>query len=282
MADINGPQSVGDKLKYSTVRLVCEYLDGKSGLGTGFVVQFELDGGRMLLCLVTNIHVVKNLKSGYAVFHHGEIKDGKVQPTQEFLKAGFNEHDWVPHPENEIDLCALPINGFLQEWHDRGKPVYAPAISEDLFGVPKKLDMLQDLEEILMVGYPIGLWDAINNFPLFRRGITATSPRHDYNGKTLFLIDAACFPGSSGSPVFIYNQGAYATKHGVVIGSRIIFLGVLFAGPQHNVEGNITVVNIPTVAVPIATSLIPANLGYVIKAIRVLELKEAFRKKFGL
>lgn len=52
-----------------------------------------------------------------------------------------------------------------------------------------------------MVGYPDGIWDEFNNQPIVRRGITATHPKNDFNGKGEFLIDAVCFPGSSGSPV---------------------------------------------------------------------------------
>lgn len=43
----------------------------------------------------------------------------------------------------------------------------------------------------------------------------------------VFLIDAGVFPGSSGSPVFIYNQGTYPVKDGIALGSRLIFVGVL-------------------------------------------------------
>jgi len=63
-----------------------------------------------------------------------------------------------------------------------------------------------------MVGYPIGLWDEKNNYPIFRKGITATHPANDYNGKSEFMIDAACFPGSSGSPVYIIDELNYVDK----------------------------------------------------------------------
>lgn len=41
------------------------------------------------------------------------------------------------------------------------------------------------------------------------------------------MIDAGVFLGSSGSPVFIYNQGTYPVKDGIALGSRLIFVGVL-------------------------------------------------------
>ena len=116
--------------------------------------------------------------------------------------------------------------------------------------------------------------------PIFRRGITATHPNLDWNGKPEFLIDAACFPGSSGSPVFLYNQVGYATKSGgMTIGpSRLKLIGILYAGPQHTISGEIKIVTIPTQNVPVAISSIPNNLGIVIKATKLEDFEEYFQK----
>lgn len=54
-----------------------------------------------------------------------------------------------------------------------------------------------------MVGYPIGLADARNNYPIFRKGYTAAHPAVDFNEDGIGLVDMACFPGSSGSPIYI-------------------------------------------------------------------------------
>src|SRR3954471_785314 len=72
-----------------------------------------------------------------------------------------------------------------------------------------QLQELSAVEEILMIGYPNGLWDAVNNYPLIRRGVTASHPAVDFdvNGVPTTVIDAACFPGSSGSPVVLHNAG---------------------------------------------------------------------------
>ena len=51
------------------------------------------------------------------------------------------------------------------------------------------------------------------------------------------MIDAGVFPGSSGSPVFIYNQGSYPTKDGIAIGSRVLFVGVLTKTLQRKNDG---------------------------------------------
>src|SRR5687767_4257067 len=103
------------------------------------------------------------------------------------------------------------------------------------------------LESITMVGYPNGLWDQANNLPIFRRGVLATDYKRDWNGRKEFLIDAACFPGSSGSPVMLFDVGSYHNRQGMHVGgSRIKLLGVLYAGPQHTVKGEVKIVHVPT------------------------------------
>lgn len=93
------------------------------------------------------------------------------------------------------------------------------------------MEELSAVEEILMVGYPNGLWDSVNNYPLIRRGITASHPAVDFevDGVPTTVVDAACFPGSSGSPVILHNVGTYTDKKGTThIGTRTMFLEYCF------------------------------------------------------
>jgi V8-like Glu-specific endopeptidase len=123
------------------------------------------------------------------------------------------------------------------------------------------------MDDITMIGYPNGIWDETHNFPVFRKGITATNPRYDWNGNKEFLIDCACFPGSSGSPVLLLNMGGYFTRMGMQLGSvRLKLLGILYAGLQPTAEDDIEVVEVPVVQKPVAVSQIPNNLGVVIKS----------------
>lgn len=57
-------------------------------------------------------------------------------------------------------------------------------------------------------------WDAYNNMPITRRGITATPLHVDFENAPRFLIDAAIYGGSSGTPVFVFNQGSYTKPDG--------------------------------------------------------------------
>ena len=67
----------------------------------------------------------------------------------------------------------------------------------------------------------------MNKLPVIRQGITATPIWNDFNGEYKFLIDGGVYPGSSGSPVFICNQGAYSCNSGIVVGSRLYFVGII-------------------------------------------------------
>ena len=107
--------------------------------------------------------------------------------------------------------------------------------------------------------------------PIFRQGVLATNYKHDWNGKKEFLIDAACFPGSSGSPGMLFDLGGYHSKKGNVIGShRIRLLGVLYGGPVQTVEGSVEVVTVPTQKETVASTNIPINLGNIIKSEQLL------------
>jgi hypothetical protein len=144
------------------------------------------------------------------------------------------------------------------------------------------LDELTAVEEILMVGYPSGISDRANNYPIFRKGITATHPANRYEDRDEFMIDAACYPGSSGSPVFLYNLGNYVSKQGgTVIGTRFLFLGILYAGPQYTATGQIKIVTIPERQDTLAQTSIPINLGNVIRASKLLDFETILKELAG-
>jgi len=177
----------------------------------------------------------------------------------------------------------MPIAPLVLEARDRGISFFRIDLDSSLISTVDELSEMESLEDIIMIGYPNGIWDSANNMPIIRRGITATHPNLNYNGKEEFMIDAACFPGSSGSPVFLYNRGGYATRSGgMMLGrSRVKLLGVLYAGPQHTATGEVHVINIPTAKRALAFSHIPNNLGVVIKASRLSQLDSIFAKLSG-
>lgn len=127
-----------------------------------------------------------------------------------------------------------------------------------------------------MIGYPNGIMDNFNCKPVVRKGITATNLKLDYDGKPVFMIDAACFPSSSGSPVFLRKTGLEqeTIEGGIKIGVTAAYslLGILYSGPIIELDGKIVEKDIPTVSVPVAEIKSMMNLGYVVKINKAIEL----------
>ena len=272
--------SPSEQLAHSTVRIECQLANGQTGTGTGFFYRFAEREGIHVPAIVTNKHVVAGARKGKFLMTLADADGDPIQQSHHaFLFDNF-ETMWIQHPEKDVDLCAMPIAPILEAANKESKRLFYVSLDKSLIPSKAEYDEMVLMEEITMVGYPNGIWDKVNNMPVFRRGITATHPNLDWNGKSEFLIDAACFPGSSGSPVFLFNQMGYATKsRGMTIGpTRIKLLGVLYAGPQHTVSGEIKIVAVPTQNVPVALSSIPNNLGMVIKATRLEAFEELFRK----
>ena len=58
-----------------------------------------------------------------------------------------------------------------------------------------------------------------------------------------------------------------------------MFLGILYAGPTMNANGEITVVDIPTQQKVISRTSVMTNLGYYIKSEELLEFKNLISEK---
>lgn len=268
-------------LLLSTIRIKTTIPKGVS-TGTGFFFSFCVDEktNTRIPTIVTNKHVIKNAINGNLRF---SLKNKSNEPIWgQFFDLIINdfENKWIMHPDSNIDLCVLPIGNIHHEIEKSQKNLYYTFLT--LKDIPSKdeiVNTISRVEDITIVGYPDGIWDSYNNMPIVRRGITATSLQLDFNNEPKFLVDAAIYGGSSGSPVYIFNQGAYPLANGgLVAGTRLKLVGIIHAVAQHTVNGDIKVVDIPAVKTPIATTLIPNNLGVAIHA-RELKVFETILKK---
>jgi Trypsin-like peptidase domain len=275
------PVGFTEQMMYCTARIVGQ-INGSSDIktGTGFFYNFPTEDGKQVPTLVTNKHVVENTSAMEFVVHASTAQNATKPDSNALIRTV--QADWVLHPDPKVDLCAVPLGGVANTM--RPHPFFR-TLDPGLISSDAALAELNAVEDVLMVGYPNGLWDAKNNYPLIRKGITATHPAVDFDvgGVSATVVDIASFPGSSGSPVFIYNSGTIPDKKGnVSIGSRIIFLGVLFSGPTIQADGRIVIKNIPTSDVPVPQLSLMMNLGYIIKAKEIAALGEALFQRHGL
>ena len=189
------------------------------------------------------------------------------------------QNNFIPH--DNADLCAMPLHRIIGQINNEINPsptLYQPQQQQKrVFYRSLNFEHLVDfqresaIQDILMVGYPIGISDQVNNFPIVRKGITSSHLRTDFQGKPEVLIDAACFPGSSGSPVFLCQKPGSNFF-------RAMLLGTLWGGPQHTVQGNIICnndkINSEEIPTTYSVTQIPANLGFVIKSTELRKIQE--------
>jgi len=271
--------SISEQLTYCTVRIECELKGGLVGTGTGFFFKFleNNETGECLPVVITNKHVVRDSLKGRIIFTKATPNMEPKDKEHFKLQLENFESLWRFHPDPNVDLCAMPIAPYMQLAESMGDKLFYIPFSKEMLPTDKQKSDFSALEDILMIGYPNGIWDSVNNMPILRKGSTATHPNFDYDGKKEIMIDIAAFPGSSGSPVLIFNESGYRDKHGNFFmgASRVILLGILYAGPQATATGEIIMA--PESQRPIAVSMIPNNLGVIIKSERILELETLFK-----
>lgn len=289
--------SFTEQLCFTTVRIVGYDESGNSHTGSGFFYNFlkqDVDGKELarIPTIVTNRHVLEECRK--IEFNIPVIKEESVHKGPNdigindlaFTKLEVDEeilqHVLIYHPNENVDLGLLDITGLLVgllEYANQN-PFFKTFDNSFILTGEKAISELDAIEEIIMIGYPNGLWDAKNNLPIFRRGITATHPAVDYNGYKEFLIDAACFEGSSGSPVFLYDRVAGRNKlTNETNAKREVLLGVLWGGEGMDIEGEMREVKIPTKkSKPFVEIML--NLGCVIKAERILDFESLIWDKY--
>lgn len=259
---------------YSVTALIEANSGTGSSRGTGFFFSIPLDQTTNCLLLITNRHVVEgatSLRIRVSISKSDDLDNQIGTATWEM--AGGLENAILKHPH--LDLAAISIANLFEELHARGYGGHGSFFGEHDIVLDEELNLASIAAEVLMIGYPIGLSDELHNLPLVRQGTLASDPTVPFNGEDCFVIDCACYPGSSGSPVLLkvdperrLPESRLTRKAGRALA------GILYAGPTLTAEGKFVPKPIPTSSNESVRTQIMINLGYVIPAQRILDFKE--------
>lgn len=258
-----------DQLAKSTVKISCN----NGTFGTGFFFNFTIKDDRYVPTIITNRHVLEGIDEIKLIFSTNDYFASPDRVVNKFtIDYSGIQPKIIYHSDSEIDLCALIISPVIQHQMDNNLTFDIKNLSMDNVPSDDELENLRFVEELLMVGYPNGISDEKNNFPIFRRGTTASHPGVDFNGMPECVVDMTITPGSSGSPVFVYNSNGYKQRNGGnVLGSeRLIFLGVNKAVFVASQVGEI--IELPSPTKFVSHSSIGINLGIIVKSKAIHDL----------
>jgi len=268
--------SAAKRLLFSTVRVDTELEDGSAGSGTAFVIAHRHARGSTPF-IVTNRHLVEGVRRGGLIFT--QRREGRPDYGRSFqLNIDEFPAAWFFHPDAQTDLAIIPLRPLERAARELGVELYYEAI--DSRSIPDSVQIrdFDALEEILFVGYPSGIWDQVNLMPILRRGTTATPLELDFEGRKQFLIDAAVYPGSSGSPVFVVRDDPLRAR---AAGARTIwFVGVVAAVFFRQEKNHIASAPVPATQGACAVITEMVDLGLILKAESVRELVDVFVKRW--
>ena len=266
-------QSPLEQLFFTTVRIESILKDGQS-FGTASIFSYPYENSNALF-LVTNKHVIAN--AYITRFFFTATEDGQHPNIGERFDIEISNLQWHGHPSPDIDVAVTPLVPILSESSKTEKYPFFKSITLSIIPNLEQLNTLDAVESVTFVGYPNGIFDEVNLLPILRRGVTATPLQIDYNGEPTFLIDASVFPGSSGSPVFICDNGGYSSRGNFTVGSRAFFLGIIAKVLVRSERGQIGFVPIPTTQMqPVLMTQQMIDLGIVYKASTVVETIQDF------
>lgn len=272
-------KSIYENLIFTTVRIETVMKDGGVSTGTGFIFEYNSQD-KQYLFLVSNKHVIKDAVIGKLEFNiakNGEPDLG----NKHTLQINNFEDSWIGHSNPDIDIAITPFVPIINELGKKNVEIYFRSIPEAIIPKNDVLTEVDAVEDVIIIGYPNGIYDKKNLLPIVRKGITATPANIDFEGMPTFIIDASIFPGSSGSPVFICNVGSFTKKgtNDLYAGTRLMFMGIVASVFIKQDVNTLEVITIPTKDIPIIKTSQMIDLGIVFKSSCIVEIVESFLRK---
>jgi S1-C subfamily serine protease len=189
--------------------------------------------------LITNRHVVRSEETGHLPdklklrLHTdaSDIRRNDVHVVRLYDRRG--RRTWLEHPTADVDVVAVPLDTRRLQAHFVVRP-FGPSNH-----LPEEV-VVQVGEDVLVFGYPLGLYDVAYNLPLVRRGTLASFYPIPFGGRPYFLMECRLHRGCSGSPVLTKVGGLFQTRSAnpeMFLSQGFYLLGVSSARVEKRREG---------------------------------------------
>lgn len=215
--------------------------------GTGFLVFRSVGPEQGRVLLVTNKHVICRDPAARPSVPHIVCHFNTKEPDGTFgtvfgqvpLSNADGSKRFREHPDPDTDVYAVDVTDVM----NLNPKLEKRWVGYDFFADEAKRTELDITvgEDVVTIGYPLGLRQGDSNFPLVRQGVIATkigaplkdkaqSPGGGLRDRTLraFLIDGATVPGSSGSPVILKPVIGRVQGNAIALGTAPpVLLGIV-------------------------------------------------------
>lgn len=264
-----------DKVVHTTVLLSSQIDHNSVQFGTGFIFSFLKGTKKIFPAIVTNKHVINGMRDcQFELTARNADWTPKLSSHLPVTIPSVTQRS-IGHPDPAIDLAIIPIWDVINTLEaEKDKPFFV-TIDASILPDANTMSALTPLEEVITAGYPGGVRDTVNNLPVLHRGVTATPAYLDFMGQKQFLIDIAMWPGASGSPVLLYNEGTLFNPRGnnVSFGERLILLGVARQVVEQDIDWKLRG-KAPSTTKPEDVPQVPTNLGVCIKSASILDFED--------
>jgi hypothetical protein len=185
--------------------------------GTGFLIAKAVGEGIGGTFLITNKHILrKNGDGEFAKFIEVRFYAKDQKKAIEWIRIPVLQDNGkftdivFMHPQEEVDIVGILISPLVNQSRDR---INFTKLGEDsiLTRETAQKELIDAGEDLLILGYPGGIFSENNYLPLVKTGLLASSSSEDLylklgakeiKGK-IYLIEGSLFGGNSGGPVFV-------------------------------------------------------------------------------
>jgi V8-like Glu-specific endopeptidase len=180
------------------------------------------------LFLITNKHVIygkdfaePKIKQ-ITIILHTDASNATIneQLVIELFDA-YGKRKWLEHKNPTVDVLLIPIT------LENKKYIITP-LNRTYIEDAKEFVTL--FEKIVVVGYPYGWYDDINNLPIIRIGHLSGPFKVGFKGNPWMIGDVITHPGMSGAPVLMYLVNPIKRtpegKRAISYETRFLLIGV--------------------------------------------------------
>jgi hypothetical protein len=185
-------------LMESTFKIEGATSDGRGTLGTCFFLSKTGGTNWGWNILVTANHVLAGIATDEATLHLRQTNEAGIFTNFSIsIKIRDNGKPlWTRHPEADVAAMLLVLP---QEIISKQHWINSECLAGDEFF---KNQDIRPGDELMCLGYPLGLESGIGGFPILRSGRIASYPVWPSSHAKTFLLDMTTYGGNSGGPVF--------------------------------------------------------------------------------